>query len=104
MWRTRSGQIFLGGLVVAAVGLVPFFSGDLHGAELGIALVCIGLGLAAAVMVKRMGDAHRALAQGSRESKAWAVLLLPRTIILGVVAFGLIGFGGLMLGFALGVI
>jgi len=44
--RSKSRRVFIGGLLVAFIGVPLFFGPGLHFAEAGIGLICLGLGVA----------------------------------------------------------
>jgi hypothetical protein len=94
----RRGRIgFVAGLLLAAAGIPLFFGASLASEEAGIALICLGVGVA---LLSVLIPAARADIAASRRSTAAAVtttLLLPHTAIVWVAAIGLVAFGLLVL-------
>jgi hypothetical protein len=94
----RRGRIgFVAGLLLAAAGIPLFFGASLASELAGIALICLGVGVA---LLSVLIAAARADIAASRRSTAAAVtntLLLPHTAIVWVAAIGLVAFGFLAL-------
>ena len=94
----RRGRIgFVAGLLMAAVGVPLFFGRSLLSEEIGIALICLGIGVA---LLSVLLASLRAEVAASRQSTATAVtntLFLPHTAIGWLVALGLVAFGLLVL-------
>jgi hypothetical protein len=93
----RRGRVgFVAGLLMAAVGIPLFFGASLVSEEIGIALICLGVGIA---LVSVLLASARADVAASRHSAGTAVattLFLPHTVVVWLIAIGLIGFGLLM--------
>jgi hypothetical protein len=94
----RRGRIgFVAGLLLAAAGLPLFFGASLISEEIGIALICLGVGIA---LLSVLLASARADVAASRRSAATAVattLFLPHTALVWLAAIALVGFGLLML-------
>jgi hypothetical protein len=94
----RRGRIgFVAGLLLAAAGIPLFFGASLVSEEIGIALICLGVGIA---MVSALLASARADVEASRRSTTTAVattLFLPHTLVVWLIAIGLIAFGLLVL-------
>jgi hypothetical protein len=95
--RGRGRRGFTAGLFAAAVGVPLFFGDSLMSEELGIVLICLGIG--GALLSVLLGSA-RADVAASRRSLPVAIgtiALLPHTALGWVVGLALVAFGALML-------
>ncbi len=94
----RRGRIgFIAGLLLAAAGVPLFFGASLVAEEAGIALICIGIGVA---LLSILIAAARADVAASRRSTTAAVattILFPHAAIVWIAAIGLVAFGLLVL-------
>jgi hypothetical protein len=93
----RRGRIgFVAGLLLAAVGIPLFFGASLVAEEVGIALICLGVGIALVSVLLASARADVATSRQSTGAAVVTTMLLPHTAVVWLIALGLIAFGLLM--------
>jgi hypothetical protein len=101
----RGRRVIYGGLAIASVGIPFFFGRGITSEEIGIGLICLGIGIAITVVSRRSILKAVAVARQSKLAAAGtAVFFAPHILAMGAVGCGLIGFGLLLLALAFGVI
>ncbi len=94
----RRGRIgFIAGLLLAAAGVPLFFGASLVAEEAGIALICLGVGVALLSMLIAAARADVAASRRSTTAAVATTMLLPHTAIVWIAAIGLVAFGLLVL-------
>jgi hypothetical protein len=94
----RRGRIgFVAGLLLAAVGIPLFFGASLLSEEIGIALICLGIGIGLLSVLLASARADVAASRQSTTAAIVTTLLLPHTAVVWLVALALVAFGLLML-------
>jgi hypothetical protein len=101
----RGRRVIYGGLAIAVVGIPFFFGPGITSEEIGIGLICLGIGIAITTVSRRSILEAIAVARQSKLAAAGtAIFFAPHLLAMGAVGCGLIGFGLLLLALAFGVI
>jgi hypothetical protein len=104
--RSNRGRwVIYGGLAIAVVGIPFFFGPGITSEEIGIGLICLGIGIAITTVSRRSILEAIAVARQSKLAAAGtAIFFAPHLLAMGAVGCGLIGFGLVLLALAFGVI
>jgi hypothetical protein len=101
----RGRRVIYGGLAIAVVGIPFFFGPGITSEEIGIGLICLGIGIAITTVSRRSILEAIAVARQSKLAAAGTALFFaPHLRAMGAVGCGLIGFGLVLLALAFGVI
>lgn len=102
-WRgSRAG--FLGGIVLAILGCPLFFAPGLPAEEAGIGMVCVGTGIAVAVVGRGMVANAIVEARRSKLAAVRVLLAAPHLVVVAAAGVGLIAFGLMVLAIAVGIL
>ena len=101
----RGRRVIYSGLAIAVVGIPFFFGPGITSEEIGIGLICLGIGIAITVVSRRSILEAVAVARQSKLAAAGTALFFaPHLLAMGAIGCGLIGFGLVLLALAFGVI
>ena len=95
-------KVFVGGIMIAMLGVPLFFGGEFRGEMIGVGLISLGAGITITVVARRLIADSVAAARRSKAAAVGVLVLAPHTIVIGVVGLGLIAFGLAVLGIAFG--
>jgi hypothetical protein len=97
--------VIYGGLAIAVVGIPFFFGPGITSEEIGIGLICLGIGIAITVVSRRSVLEAVAVARQSKLAATGTVVFFAHHLLaVGAIGCGLIGLGLLFLAIAFGIV